>query len=193
MVYMRSKQGLALIVVVIALVGITLSTSVVSAQSASGSFDPQAQFPTGSKITIRSVYGIATPRPQGGFQGGSGYTHNWNQSQNSPSYNASIIIDLQITSETSNGGLQFTVQGGVMVVNGSTIGISSGSGQISSSDRIFMEGTATSTDSQSINWHMNGLAAILNDAVVAELSGNTPITVNGAPTNVIATYIATIS
>jgi hypothetical protein len=191
---MRSKHGLALVVVVIAFVGITLSTSVVSAQSTSGSFNPQTQFPTGSKITIRSVYGIATPRPQGGFQGGSGYTHNWNQSQqNSPSYNASITIDLQVTSETSNGGLQFTVQGGVMVVNGSIIAISSGSGQISSSDRIFMQGTATSTDSQSINWHMNGLAALLNGAVIAELGGNTSIIVNGAPANVIVTYIATIS
>jgi len=181
---------MALVVVVIALLGITFSGFVVSAQSASGSFNPQTQFPVGSKITLRSVYGIASPRPQGG----SGYTHNWNQSQqNLPTYNASITIDLQVTSETGNGGLTFTVQGGVMVVNGSTTGISGGNGQISNVDRIFIEGTATNTSSQSINWHMTGLAALLNGAVVAELTGNTSTTLNGTPANIIITYIATIS
>ena len=80
-----------------------------------------------------------------------------------------------------------------MVVDGSTIGISGGSGQMSNVDRIFMQGTATSTESQSINWHMNGLTALLNGAVVAELSGNTLITVNGAPENVIVTCLATVS
>jgi hypothetical protein len=169
---------------------ITFSGSVVSAQSASGSFNPQTQFLVGSKITIRSVYGIASPRPQGG----SGYTHSWNQSQqNLPTYNASITINLQITGQTSNGGLEFTVQGGVMIVNGSTTGISGGNGQISNVDRIFIEGTATNTGNQSINWHMTGLAALINVAVVAELTGNTSATLNGTPANVIVTCIATIS
>jgi len=183
-----------LLIMVVTLSGFTVSVTAVSAQSASGSFNPQNQFPVGSKIAIRSVYAIATTRPQGSFQDGSGHSHNWTQNQqNSPTYDASMTVDLRVTGESSNGGVQFTVLGGVMIVDGSTIGISEGSGQVSNVDRIFMQGTATSADSQSINWHMNGLAALLNGAVVAEVSGNTLISVNGAPENVILTCLATLS
>jgi len=165
-----------LLIMVVTLSGFTVSVTAVSAQSASGSFNPQNQFPVGSKIAIRSVYAIATTRPQGSFQDGSGHSHNWTQNQqNSPTYDASMTVDLRVT------------------VDGSTIGISEGSGQVSNVDRIFMQGTATSADSQSINWHMNGLAALLNGAVVAEVSGNTLISVNGAPENVILTCLATLS
>jgi hypothetical protein len=174
----------------IAVTGITTSTSIVSAQSATGSFNPLTQLQVGSRIVIRSVYGIATPRPQGG----TGQSHNWNQSQqNLPTYNASITIDLQITGENSNGGIQFTVQGGVMVIDTSTIAITGGKGEMSSIDRVMMEGTATSTSSQSLNWRMNGLAALLNGALISELTGNTSTIINGIPTNVIVTCIATIS
>lgn len=170
--------------------GIATSTAIVSAQSATGSFNPQTQLQTGSTIVIRSVYGIATPRPQGG----TGQPHNWNQSQqNLPSYNTSITIDIQITGETSDGGIQFIIQGGVIVVGTSTIVITGGNGEMSSIDRMMMEGTATSTNSQSLNWRMSGLAALLNGALISELTGNAPIIVNGIQTNVIFTCIATIS
>lgn len=173
----------------IALAGITTST-IVSAQSASGAFNPQTLFAQGSNLVIRSVYGIATARPQGGY----GQSHSWNQSQQDlPTYNASITLDIQATSEIGHGGVQFAVQGGVVVVDASTIPITGGIGQISGMDRITVGGTATSTNGPSIDWHMNGLAALVNGSLVAELTGSMPINVNGASTNVIVTYIATIS
>jgi len=180
---------LTAVIALVVVMAIFIPSSVVSAQSATGAFNPQTQFQVGSKIGIRSVYGVASPRPQGGY----GQSHSWNQSQqNLPTYNASITLDIQITNAISGGGIQFTVQDGVVVVDTSTIAITGGMGQISGIDRITMEGTATSTSSQSINWHMNGLTALVNGTVVAELTGGIPIDENGATTNLVVTYIATI-
>ena len=188
---MRSRTRLLVgIMAVVTVMGIIASTGVVSAQSAAGSFNPQTQFQVGSKLIIGSVYGVASPRPQGGY----GESHSWNQSQqNLPTYTASVTINLQVTGQDSDGGIQFIVQGGVMVIDGSTIAITGGSGQMSSMDRIFIQGAATSIQSQSINWRINGLAAILNGELICELNGNAPVVINGAPTNLILTYIATIS
>jgi hypothetical protein len=176
----------------IAFMGITTSAARVSAQSATGHFNPQTQFQVGSRITIRSVYGIAALRLRN--QTGTTQPPHWNQTQhNLPAYNTSITIDGQVTGETGNGGVQFTIQGGVIVINTSTIVISSGKGEVSSIDRIMMQGTAASADGQSFNWHMDWLAAVFNGALISELTGNVPITLNGAPANLIVTYIATIS
>ena len=89
--------------------------------------------------------------------------------------------------------MQFTVQDGLIVVGASTIPLTGGAGQISGIDRITMQGTATSTSSQSINWRMNGLAALVNGTLVAELTGGVPVNENGATTNLMITYIATIN
>jgi len=80
-----------------------------------------------------------------------------------------------------------------MVIDTSTITIGGGKGEISSIDRITIEGTATSIDSQSFNWHMEGLAALYNGALISELTGNITITINSVPTNLIVTCIATVS
>jgi hypothetical protein len=40
-------------------IGIAAPTACVSAQTATGVFNPPAQFHVGSRITIRSLYGIA--------------------------------------------------------------------------------------------------------------------------------------
>jgi hypothetical protein len=176
----------------IVLTGTTALTASVSAQSATGPFNPQTQFTAGSRITIRSVYGIATFRLRN--QTGTGQQPHWNQSQQSlPTYNASLTIDAQFTGDVSNDGVQFTIQGGVIVINTSTIAITGGTGEVSSMDRVVMEGTAASADGQSFNWHMNGLAAAVNGTLISELTGNVHVTLNGAPTNLIVTYIATMS
>ena len=80
-----------------------------------------------------------------------------------------------------------------MVIDSSTIAITSGKGEISNIDRITIEGTALSVNSQSFNWHMEGLAALYNGALISELTGNTTITINSVPTNLIVTCIATVS
>ncbi len=185
------EHFLAEIFLIIALTTITNAT-VVSAQPSMGSFNPQTQLQVGSRIIIRSVYGIATPRPH--YQPSTGQPSHWNGTQqNLPAYNASITIDAQINGDTGNGGTQFTIQGGVMVIDTSTITITDGKGEISSIDRITIEGTATSIDSQSFNWHMEGLAALYNGALISELTGNITITINGVPTDLIVTCIATVS
>jgi hypothetical protein len=179
------------IFLVIVLLGVASSTVIVSAQSATGSFNPQTQFHVGSMI-FRSVYGVATVRVRN--QTGASQPPRWNQAQqNLPTYNASITIDVQITGDTGNGGMQFTVQGGVMVISTSTIAITGGNGEVSGIDRIFMEGTATSADGQSFNWHMDGLAALFNGALISELTGNASVNLGGVPTNVIVTCLTTVS
>jgi len=59
-----------------------------------------------------------------------------------------------------------------MVIDTSTIAITGGTGEVSNIDRIMMEGTAASADGQSFNWHLNGLAAVLNGAIISDLTGN---------------------
>jgi len=186
------KYILAGALLMIVLTGITASAACVSAQNATGPFNPQTQFQAGSRMTIRSVYGIATLRLRN--QTGTSQQHHWNQTQqNLPTYNASMTVDAQLTGDAGNGGVEFTIQGGVMVIDTSTIVIVGGMGEVSSIDRILMEGTAASADGQSFNWHMDGLAAVVNGALISELTGNVSVTLNGAPANLIITYIATIS
>ena len=183
---------MAYTLLMITLTGITASAASVSAQNATGSFNPQTQFQAGSRVTIRSVYGIATLRLHN--QTGTSQQPRWNQTQqNLPTYNASITIDAQLNGDSGNGGVQFTIQGGVIVIDTSTIAITGGTGEVSNIDRIMMGGTAASADGQSFNWHMNGLAAVLNGALISEFTGNVYVTLNGTPANLIVTYIATIS
>jgi hypothetical protein len=186
------KYLLAGTLLMIVLTGTTASAARASAQNAAGPFNPQTQFQVGSRMTIRSVYGIATLRLRN--QTGTSQRPNWNQTvQNLPTYNASIAIDAQLTGDAGNGGVQFTIQGGVIVIDTSTIAITGGTGEVSNIDRIMMEGAAASADGQSFNWHMNGLAAVVNGALISELTGNVDVTLNGVPANLVVTYIATIS
>ena len=174
------------------LTGIAASAARVAAQNAAGPFNPQTQFQVGSRLTIRSVYGIATLRLRN--QTGTSQRPHWNQTvQNLPTYNASITIDAQLTGDAGNGGVQFTIQGGVIVIDTSTIAITGGTGEVSNIDRIMMGGAAASADGQSFNWHMNGLAAVVNGALISEITGNVDVTLNGVPANLVVTYIATIS
>jgi len=164
-----------------------------SAQSATGFFNPQDKLQVGSTIVIRSIYGIATVRPHNQTGSNQPPPH-WNGSlQSLPTYNASLTIDAQINGDADNGGVQFTVQGGVMVVGGSTIAITAGQGEVNGIDRVTMEGTAVGADGQSLNWRMDGLAALFNGALISELTGNASIILNGTRTNLVVTYIATIS
>jgi len=186
------KSLLAGALLMIVLTGIAASAARVAAQNAAGPFNPQTQFQVGSRLTIRSVYGIATLRLRN--QTGTSQRPHWNQTvQNLPTYNASITIDAQLTGDAGNGGVQFTIQGGVIVIDTSTIAITGGTGEVSNIDRIMMGGAAASADGQSFNWHMNGLAAVVNGALISEITGNVNVTLNGVLANLVVTYIATIS
>lgn len=180
------------IVVAIILVGIITFAPVATSQAATGPFNPQTEFQVGSGMVIRSVNGIATVRPHNGT--GSGRPPQWNGTTFSlPTYNASLTIDAQIGNDASNGGVQLSIQGGVMVIGASTIVISGGQGEISANDRVAFQGTAMSLGGQSFNWRMEGLAALVNGAMILDLTGSALLTLNGVQTNVMVTYISTVA
>jgi hypothetical protein len=200
--------------------GLVATTPLVPAQSVSGSFNPQTQFQVGSTLVIASIYGVATvppaiqtttPIPT---QGNHTFWHfnqtrgqrpsnprNWNQTlgQLQPTtYNASITIDAQVTGDASNG-VQWSVQGGSIVFNGTTYTITSGNGTMSSMNRLMMYGNATDPNGNTVNWNLQGLAAIYNGTVIVSLNVGTFSEMNTSRSpregfgGVNLTYIATMS
>jgi len=182
--------GTLLMIVFLAMDG---PTGYVSAQSATGSFNPQTQLQVGSRIVIRSIYGIGTVRPH--YTNATGQLpYHWNGTmQNLPTCNASITLDAQITADVADGGVQFAVQGGVIAVCGSTIAITTGQGEVSGVDRVMIQETAVDESGQSFNGRMEGIAALFNGSLISELSGNVPVTLNGVQTNLIITYLVTLN
>jgi hypothetical protein len=210
-----SMACLALIVVAVTVAGLVATTPLVPAQSVSGSFNPQTQFPAGSSLLITSIYGIATippaiqtrtPIPTQGNHTFWHYNHTqgqrpWNQTlgQLQPTtYNASLTIDAQVTGDAGNG-VQWTVQGGSIVFNATTYTITSGNGTISGMDRLMMFGNATDPNGNTVKWSLQGLAAMYNATVIVSLDGGTLGEMNTATSpregfgGVNLTYIATMS
>jgi hypothetical protein len=211
---------LATIVVAVTVAGLVATTPLAPAQSVSGSFNPQIQFPAGSSLQITSIYGIATVPPaiqttttiptQGnhtfrhynqtqGQRPSNSVHRNFNQTggQLQPTtYSASITIDAQVSGD-ADSGLQWTIQGGSVIFNGATYTITSGNGTISSMDRLMMSGNATDPNGNPAKWSLQGLAAMYNDTVIVSLNGGTFSEVS-TPTSpreggVNLTYIATMS
>ena len=186
-----SMACLTAIAVALAVAGLVATTPLAPAQSLSGSFNPQTQFPVGMSLQIASIYGIATIPPaiqnttpiptQGnhnqtqGQRPSSGNHRNWNQTagQLQPTtYSASITIDAQVTSDYGNS-VQWNVQGGSIVFNEATYAITSGNGTMSSMDRLMMFGNATDPNGNTVKWNLQGLAAMYNATVVVSLNGGT--------------------
>jgi len=231
------------ILLTLTVAGLWVTSNNASGQTASGSFNPQTQFPVGSTVTITSVYGIATvpshpfnasrmPGPgmrnwnqtnrnhnwnsTGGFRNWNQtirnhknlnqtvFNHNWNQTfMNHPwngtfmppvtTYSTSVTISVQVANDTANGGIQWTVQSGSIVVNGNTFTITSGNGQMSSIGRLAIGGTATDSNGNTLRWQLQGLAAMYNGTVIADLNGGSFTTANNALARANLTYLATIS
>jgi hypothetical protein len=194
-----SMACLAVIVVAVTVVGLVATTPLAPAQSVSGSFNPQTQFPVGSSVVVTSIYGIATvpaaiqttsPIPtQGnhtfwhfnqtrGQRPSSGGHRNWNQTRGQlqppqpTTYSASITINAQVSGDAGSA-VQWTVQGGSIVFNETTYTITSGNGTMTGMDRLMMYGSATDPNGNTVRWTLQGLAAIYNDAVIVSLNGGT--------------------
>jgi hypothetical protein len=184
-----SMVYLAVIVVAVTVTGLAATTPLAPAQSVSGSFDPQTQFPAGSSLQITSIYGVAailsaiqntTSIPAQGNHTFWHYnqTHGqtpWNQTlgQLQPTtYNASVTIDAQVTSEAGNG-VQWSVENGSIVFNGATYTITSGNGTMSGMDQLMMYGNATDPNGNTVMWNLQGLAAMYNGTVIVSLNGGT--------------------
>jgi hypothetical protein len=242
------KYSLAPILLVLAIAGLSAKSPLLSAQSVSGSFNPQTQFPVGSSVKIASVYGVAmvplhppTNGPIPPFRNQTTEHHHetnstkptfrnqttlhnprymnqtyphpqtnstwpawnqtgqrrlaWNQTgqQYSTAYSTAITITAQVTNKTADGGVQWTIQNGSIMVNGVTYTITGGKGGINNIDRLIIGGTAKDSSGHTFMWQLQGLATIYKGAVIIELNGGSSIEVNNVSTWTNLTYIATIS
>src|SRR5208337_3579460 len=190
------------IILLLALGGLLATTPLASAQSTNGSFNPQTQFPIGSTVTVTSVYGLGgMPFFNSGMMGGMkgnwtngnqnntwgqnenqshtwGQNGNWSQTRNwnqtrPPSFNASLTLTSQVTNDTANGGIMWTIQSGSIVENGTTLTITSGKGGIGKLDRILMGGNVTDSSGHTYRWALEGIAAMYKGTVIASLNGVT--------------------
>jgi hypothetical protein len=185
--------SVAVILVAAGVVG-ALSAMPASAQGSSGQFNPQTQFAVGTTLQITSIYGLESlpaPTTLAGFNygshTGSGYNfgnHNqtirtgltnqqWNLTylRNTPTANSSITINAEVTNETQDGGILWTVQGGSIVYNGTTLTVTSGSGGIGKLDRILTVGNATDSNGNTYRWTLEGLATLYGGTVLVSLNG----------------------
>jgi len=126
----------------------------------------------------------------------------WNQEgpRDSTVYSTSITMNAKVTNNSGNGDIEWTIQSGSIVVNGTTYKITIGNGRMNNIDRLMMFGNATDSSEHTIRWHLDGLAAMYNGTVIVELNGHSFNETNDpAPTSdkglagVNLTYIATIS
>ena len=80
-----------------------------------------------------------------------------------------------------------------MVINAVTSTFTGGKGEISSIDRLIIDGTTATGEGQSSQWRMDGVVALFDGVVISDINGNTYATINGTPTNLNITSIATVS
>jgi hypothetical protein len=183
---------------VVAAVAGTLGGMPAAAQSTSGQFNPQTQFAVGSKLQITSIYGLETaPSPfaaynNGGFangnplwrNGGQNRTSNqtphnglvnqqWNLTylRNTPTANSSMVISVEVTNDTQDGGIIWTVQGGSIAYNGTTLTVTSGTGGIGKLGRILTIGNATDSAGNTFRWSLEGLTTLYGGSVIVALNG----------------------
>ena len=193
-----TKCTTAGIILLLALAGLLATTPLTSEQSTNGSFNPQTQFPIGSTVTVTAVYGLGGGMPffnpgMGGMKGnwtkGNGnwtrenqsqswaqnnqsLTRNWNRTGSPPpSFNASLTLTAQVTNDTANGGIMWTITSGSIIENGTTLTITSGKGGIGKLDRIRMGGNVTDSNGNTYRWVLGGLATMYNGTVIASLNG----------------------
>ena len=208
--------SIVLLMMVCAIVGLaTMNTTLASAGNPSASFDPQTQFSVSSSVTIQSVYGIATANPppgagppdnrtlgsqttffpqnQTGANGNrSPIPSNLTTMQNPKAYSASLTITAQITGN-ENDGVQWTIKGGTIVINGTTYDMAAGQGEMSDIDMLIMNGIATDANGQTVGWRVDGLVALYGGTVIGELTGAVTTSASNDKTTSNMNYIITMA
>jgi hypothetical protein len=121
--------------------------------------------------------------------------HNWNGTFMPPvtTYSTSVTITAQVANDTANGGIQWTIQSGSIAVNGNTFTITGGKGEMSSLGRLVIGGTATDSNGNTLRWRLQGLAAMYNGTIIADLNGGSFTTAKNPLAHANLTYLATIS
>jgi hypothetical protein len=110
-------------------------------------------------------------------------TRNWNQT-GPPSFNASLTLTAQVTNDTLNGGILWTIESGSIIENGTTLTITSGMGGIGKLDRIVMGGNVTDSNGHNYRWALEGLATIYNGTVIASLNGGSSYNPNSVTSTI---------
>ena len=129
--------------------------------------------------------------------------HKWNQTFNNPNrngsftppvttYSASITVSGQVANDTANGGIQWTIQKGMIVVNGNTFTITGGKGEMSSLGQLVISITATDSNGNTLRWQLQGLAAMNNGTIIADLNGGSFTTAKNTLAQANLTYLTTI-
>ena len=173
----RTKVSLVIIAVITATVALAFSSPTIHAQTTpAGHYDPQTQFPVGTKFTFTSFNGVA------------GQIVGYNSTTEKPiiaDYDASAVITVQVDRLTRDGGIHWKVLGGSFVINGETYTITDGEGHMGPYDRVAsgMDGTATGPSGRSYHWHLAGLSGIYSGStVIVSLNGRLASVQNGAIT-----------
>jgi hypothetical protein len=187
----------AILLFIAAFAGV-LAVMPASAQTSSGQFNPQTQFAVGTKVQITSIYGLEMSPPQfptanngpqnfgnhtwrSGGQNGNSQTppngpmnQEWNLAylRNTPITNSSLTINAEVTNDTSDGGVIWTIQGGTITYNGTTLTVTGGKGGVGKLNRIIMLGNATDSNGNTLRWSLEGLATLYNGTVIVSLTGN---------------------
>ena len=126
----------------------------------------------------------------------------WNKNgEQSPAvYSTSITINAKVSNSTADGDIEWTIQSGSIVFNGTTYTITIGNGRMSNINRLMMFGDATDSSGRMIRWNLQGLAATYSGTVIVELNGHSfngpndsASTADKRLTDVSLTYIATMS
>jgi len=230
----HTKYILIPVVLILAAVAGAVAVSPASAQNTSGQFNPQTQFAVGTKLQITSIYGLETVPPPSLTLRGAGFNNgnspwkngsqNWGNNQTSrssfmnqqwnltylrnlPTANSSITLNVQITNDTQDGAIIWTVQSGSIAYNGTTLTVTNGVGGIGKLDRVLTVGNATDSNGNSYRWSLEGLTTLYGGTVILSLNGivsemnqNSAATTStfpyrgfGRQPGVTLTYLATIS
>ena len=171
-----TKISLGIIAMLIGIVGLVVSTPAILAQTSSGNYDPQKQFPVGTQFTFTSFNGVADE------------VVGFNATKEKPilaGYQASAVITAQVDRLTPDGGIHWKVLSGSFVINDQTYTITSGDGHMGKLDRIAtgMDGFATGPNGETFYWHLEGLSGIYNGTtIIVGLNGSIATAQNGAIT-----------
>ena len=92
--------------------------------------------------------------------------------QDSEVSNASITVKGQVANHTRNGGVQWTIKSGTIVIKQNALTIANGQGEMDSMNRVVIDFTATDSNGHTVKWQLTGLAANYNGTLIALLNGN---------------------
>jgi len=87
-------------------------------------------------------------------------------------YSTSITINAKVSNSTADGDIEWIIQSGSIVFNGTTYTITSGNGRMTKINQLVMFGDAKDSSGSTIRWSLQGLAAIYNGRVIVELNGH---------------------